>query len=1234
MSSDKDVEQSRALEEAAKVHAASQKDLLGVLENGLSLSIGSVNADASLLLGRCCRAPPGPEEAEKRVPVRGTQFLNDERGIAHELVPSEYARLEGYYWSHSRSLGKGSVMSVEKFEGRYTTLCPSFCATLPAGRPWLEVDGERKPVDWLRPVVGELCARVRKAPKPPPEEYPDAVQAATTVTVVFPAACLVVKTPPTRDAFSRKAARRHPLFVGAVVMGARLDLSVVPPARTPSGELDSVDAQLLESRYGVSVFSVAGERGRLCIKRRGGPPLDSTRIFGASLDEICAHLLISWDDSLKAHSVTWDMLHVALHPTEQLELHLGPKPGDGVFEPTPPSGVCVYCGGTPVVGVEVFAEEEQVPPYPICAVCAAFVPGAPAWQQKQDVADIVLRPADQIVGTTDESLDQALSSQDASQFREMSWQNSWPTTSVPPGASIVAVGASLNVAISFQEFEMNPALFRKDIARDVCSAASCSPEEVRVISVFPGKTLSVVCVFLHPAVASGASVAEPTDRFRALDYFRHLVEHLSNARNVGQPQKELSHEGKYRLRTAVPGKPMEAQWLVVCVPGQSHLPDSSDMRASPEPLFTNAEAEELFDEGSEGEEMAGQVDQERVSIIQSDIANLDEEAPATEASPEGGMTMDASPQGGMTMDASPEGGMTMDAGGIEDVNQEAVPDPNAEAVPDPNVEGDNDIDPVVHSQDEEPIFQTELEDKGQQLWSGDVLKWLKPSPPEITRQLKELASAGDRVRAERLIKRWVTGSSMLGSVITGGDDPETCGSHSALHAALARCSGETVLMLLSWLPDNPEVPAPGLNARCAESGLLPLHSSMNLYGESLNLVNSLVKKRASVNATSLVGGVEETVLVGACRSGASDLIMRLIELDADANAQSADGRGPLHLCCERGLERPVQKMLERHTRKEKGCVADLDAKDKNGRSALTASLKAGHKHLAEALIKEKANVNILDSAGMTPLFYAITAADDNLCKLMIKNGAKKDAVSPQDGRCVLHVAIQNRNQAVAQALVVAMCNVQTVHPKDGRTALHLACSLRMKSMVDILIQHGAGVNTQSAVGDTPLRLAVQARDLATVETLCDNGADVNKMNQAGCAPIHAALAAGEVDLARFLVSRGADLQLADVRRWQPIHYGSASGKSEVVEWLLDQGADVNARSYLGRTPIQVSHGASEETLKAVERFSPKGQAKTPRTARGGRGGNGLPPIEEVGARKSGASTNASNWNASGWSRWP
>ena len=58
-------------------------------------------------------------------------------------------------------------------------------------------------------------------------------------------------------------------------MGARLSICVVPMADTPSGDLDKVDAEEVEQRLGVQIFSIAGERGRICFRSCGGQRVQS-----------------------------------------------------------------------------------------------------------------------------------------------------------------------------------------------------------------------------------------------------------------------------------------------------------------------------------------------------------------------------------------------------------------------------------------------------------------------------------------------------------------------------------------------------------------------------------------------------------------------------------------------------------------------------------------------------------------------------------------------------------------------------------------------------------------------------------------------------------------------------------------------------------------------------------------------------------------------------------------------
>ena len=61
-----------------------------------------------------------------------------------------------------------------------------------------------------------------------------------------PVARWAFKTAASIKNFSRRAARRFPFYINSIEMGARLQISVVPPLNTHSGEPDCLDVKELE----------------------------------------------------------------------------------------------------------------------------------------------------------------------------------------------------------------------------------------------------------------------------------------------------------------------------------------------------------------------------------------------------------------------------------------------------------------------------------------------------------------------------------------------------------------------------------------------------------------------------------------------------------------------------------------------------------------------------------------------------------------------------------------------------------------------------------------------------------------------------------------------------------------------------------------------------------------------------------------------------------------------------
>eukprot|EP00927_Polykrikos_kofoidii_P029815 TRINITY_DN25710_c0_g1_i1.p1 TRINITY_DN25710_c0_g1~~TRINITY_DN25710_c0_g1_i1.p1 ORF type:complete len:1406 (-),score=194.74 TRINITY_DN25710_c0_g1_i1:104-3790(-) len=193
-----------------------------------------------------------------------------------------------------------------------------------------------------------------------------AVKTKPSIVLVVPAGTLMLKEPPSAKDHSRKATQRHPLYIDSVEMGARIRLSWVPPANTTSGDLDKVETDRLYKTLGAQLFTVSGERCRICLRQEGGPPLDPLRLADVSLDWVCSYLTMGWANSLGAAPETWVRLGVGVAMTDELEKACGPGPGSGVFVPWPltetsaEQRTCGYCASRPVIGAEMSVHEKPV----------------------------------------------------------------------------------------------------------------------------------------------------------------------------------------------------------------------------------------------------------------------------------------------------------------------------------------------------------------------------------------------------------------------------------------------------------------------------------------------------------------------------------------------------------------------------------------------------------------------------------------------------------------------------------------------------------------------------------------------------------------------------------------------------------------------------------------------------------------------------------------------------------
>jgi ankyrin repeat protein len=100
---------------------------------------------------------------------------------------------------------------------------------------------------------------------------------------------------------------------------------------------------------------------------------------------------------------------------------------------------------------------------------------------------------------------------------------------------------------------------------------------------------------------------------------------------------------------------------------------------------------------------------------------------------------------------------------------------------------------------------------------------------------------------------------------------------------------------------------------------------------------------------------------------------------------------------------------------------------------------------------------------------------------------------------------------------------------DGFTPLHLACFSGGSQAAEVLVEHGAELETLSqhaSIKVRPLGTAAFSRDLESSRVLLEAGADPNGRGEGGFVPLHTAATNGDLELIRLLLAHGADASAA------------------------------------------------------------------------------------------------------------
>ncbi len=144
----------------------------------------------------------------------------------------------------------------------------------------------------------------------------------------------------------------------------------------------------------------------------------------------------------------------------------------------------------------------------------------------------------------------------------------------------------------------------------------------------------------------------------------------------------------------------------------------------------------------------------------------------------------------------------------------------------------------------------------------------------------------------------------------------------------------------------------------------------------------------------------------------------------------------------------------------------------------------------------------------------------------------------------------------------------------GDTLLIKAASKGDKEMVSSLLAMGASATIDGPCYYSPLIEAIEFESPHTLEIaqlLIQHGADVNTKSYRGNSALHQAVRAESEEIAEFLLKNGADINIRGPEDEEtPLWCAAIKGSEKMVHYLLDHGANPWLRETILGTPLEIS----------------------------------------------------------------
>jgi ankyrin repeat protein len=211
-------------------------------------------------------------------------------------------------------------------------------------------------------------------------------------------------------------------------------------------------------------------------------------------------------------------------------------------------------------------------------------------------------------------------------------------------------------------------------------------------------------------------------------------------------------------------------------------------------------------------------------------------------------------------------------------------------------------------------------------------------------------------------------------------------------------------------------------------------------------------------------------------------------------------------------------------------------------------------------------VHKVDQRGCTPLFHAIIRKNQEMVKLLIKNGALV-RVGDNNLRAPIHYAGFMNDIPMIQLLLDQGAVVDTRAIGAATPLIHSSLSNRLE-LSQFLIQKGADINIQCNSLTTPLYFAVLNNNMDLLTFLLDKGADIDTPDFLYRTPFYIAVRDGYKEMVETLITHGANYEFRDkILNRSMLHLAAIQGHTLIAQILIKAGLEKNIKDKRGFTPM-------------------------------------------------------------------